>query len=327
MSPTYPHFGTMSRVSRVARLAARRRVSSSTTSTDAKTIPTYGERDAFFVGATATSGRGAYAARDVRAHDAVLLTEAPLACHRTLANATTRCDRCLRETDGAYCSTTCEEAAEREYAAWERDADARELEAYCAARGGLKFPLLVARIASKIASGSLKQSTVDWLCFANGVERDPPPQWLEECAALRRAFGEDSKISRDIITPAWYASVTSRLHLNSFRVEIPTAVDPSTMDFKTAVAAGLGAIESGVASGTAIYKLPSLFNHSCAPNARASWEHGDSSMTIRATRDIAAGEELTIAYVDVDVAAAARRSKLSEWYGFDCACSRCVAGE
>jgi len=310
-------------MSRLARLARRR------FATDAKTIPTYGERAAFFVGATETSGRGAYAARDVRANDVILSREAPLACHRTLANATTRCDRCLRETrgDGArYCSTTCEEAAEREYAGCERAMDARELRAYCASRG-LKFPLLVARVASKIASGSLKQSTVDWLCFAKGVERDPPPQWIEECAALRRAFGEDSKISRDVITPAWYANVTTRLHLNSFRVEIPIAVDPSTMDFKTAMTAGLGAIESGVASGTAIYKLPSLFNHSCVPNAQARWEHGDASMTIRATRDIAAGEELTIAYVDVDVDAAARRSKLSEWYGFDCACSRCISGE
>ena len=135
--------------------------------------------------------------------------------------------------------------AEREYAGCERAMDARELRAYCASRG-LKFPLLVARVASKIASGSLKQSTVDWLCFAKGVERDPPPQWIEECAALRRAFGEDSKMSRDIITPEWYANVTTRLHLNSFRVEIPTAVDPSTMDFKTAMTAGLGAIDAVV---------------------------------------------------------------------------------
>ena len=97
-------------MSRLARLARRR------FATDAKTIPTYGERAAFFVGATETSGRGAYAARDVRANDVVLSREAPLACHRTLANATTRCDRCLRETrgDGArYCSTTCKETAER----------------------------------------------------------------------------------------------------------------------------------------------------------------------------------------------------------------------
>lgn len=47
------------------------------------------------------------------------------------------------------------------------------------------------------------------------------------------------------------------------------------------------AMERG--SGTAIYTLPSLFNHACEPNADVSWVDGDATMSIIAMQDIAPG--------------------------------------
>ena len=40
---------------------------------------------------------------------------------------------------------------------------------------------------------------------------------------------------------------------------------------------------------------------------------------------LAAGEELTISYVDVRVGRAQRRAALKLNYGFDCGCSKCTA--
>lgn len=305
-----------------ARGAARRAHGADAT----KTVPTYGDAGAFFVGATANSGRGAYAARAIGANETVITRERPLVWHRTMANARSRCEWCLRASAGGATCETCEDARRRAYGDFEkaRGVDLRALEAYCEKNDGLKFPLMAARAASMIASGTLSASALEWLCKANDVETNPPAQWLEECEILRRAFGDAGK---DIITPAWYAGITSRFHLNSFRVEIPVDVAPASTDFKSALSAGLDAITQGTASGSAVYKYISLLNHSCAPNCDARWEHGDSSLTIRANRDVAPGEALTIAYVDTDIPRDVRRARLARSYAFDCACSRCAAGE
>ena len=291
---------------------------------DAERAPTYGERDAFFVGVS-DKGRGAYAARGIDRGEVILRDQNPLACHRTLANARTRCGRCLRETaDGAFC-VECEANAEREFAAFERQfVDMSAIEAYCERRGGLKFPLLCARVAAKILSGSLDEQTLEWLCYASNVgdRATMPPQWIEESIALASAFaGADA----GLITPEWYAGVTTRLHLNAFRVEIPPALtaSASTSAWRRAMSSSLDAIARGRASGTAIYVLPSLFNHSCEPNVAATWESSDARLTARALVDIPPGHELAIAYVDVDVDVHARARAL-EPYGFACACARCV---
>ena len=288
---------------------------------DAKTIPLYGERDAFLVGAS-EKGRGAYAARDISKGEVILGNQKPLACHRTLANATTRCGRCLKESRGGeFCCDECASNAEREFAAFERKyVDTTALERYCAENGGLKFPLMCARIASMILSGSLNEQTLEWLCHATNVndQKTMPAQWIEEARMLSAAFnGADS----GLITPEWYAGVTSRLHLNAFRVEIPPTKTPD--DWKSAMSASLDAITTGRGSGSAVYVLPSLLNHSCAPNVDVKWETGDATLTLRAAVDVRPGEELTITYIDADAPVDARQRAL-EPYGFTCACARCV---
>ena len=314
------------RCARASRARARRSDARSHRTDASKSVPTYGAEDAFFIGATARSGRGAYAARALAANEAIISRETPLMWHRTMDNARSRCEWCLRASAGGATCESCADARRLAYGDFEKThgVDLIELEAYCEKNGGLKFPLITARAASMIASGALNKSTLEWLCAANDVETNPPAQWLEECDVLRRAFGDAGK---DIITPAWYAGITSRLHLNSFRVEIPVDAAASTTDFKDVLSAGLDAITQGTASGSAVYKYVSLLNHSCAPNCHTHWENGDSSLTIRALREIAPGEELTITYVDADSPRDARRARLANSYAFDCACSRCAAGE
>jgi hypothetical protein len=81
-----------------------------------------------------------------------------------------------------------------------------------------------------------------------------------------------------------------------------------------------------------VYASPpvALLNHACAPNAAAVFpelgaEPGrEVRVRVVAIRDIAAGEEITTAYVDTTLPTALRRAALSETYRFDCSCSLCL---
>ena len=47
-------------------------------------------------------------------------------------------------------------------------------------------------------------------------------------------------------------------------------------------------------------------------------------MCLRTGRHVAAGEEVTISYVDQSLPLAQRRSIIKEHYGFECDCARCA---
>jgi len=71
----------------------------------------------------------------------------------------------------------------------------------------------------------------------------------------------------------------------------------------------------------AAFPVGSLFNHSCRPNATLYYHEG--RQIVRAMRDIARGEEVTITYTDVMNARTTRQKLLKEKYKFECRCERC----
>ncbi|KAF9534112.1 hypothetical protein CPB83DRAFT_756005 [Crepidotus variabilis] len=96
--------------------------------------------------------------------------------------------------------------------------------------------------------------------------------------------------------------------------------------------------------GTAFYTLSSYLTHSCVPSARPSFVSGTSEVSIIANRDLKAGDELTIAFVDVtpnekvtvtedgelvtniETTAECRRRRryeLARGWRFACQCERC----
>lgn len=77
-----------------------------------------------------------------------------------------------------------------------------------------------------------------------------------------------------------------------------------------------------------VWALLCAANHSCAPNAHAVFGGGGSLAVLRASRAIAAGEEVTVAYnEDVVWKPLRRRRSLLEKWGFHCRCARCAAEE
>jgi hypothetical protein len=94
--------------------------------------------------------------------------------------------------------------------------------------------------------------------------------------------------------------------------------------------------------GRALFAVIGLANHSCAPNARVQQRHDEEGAaagggakpsfsaarapvyTLEARAPIAAGDEVTIAYVPRAWAKSLRLQQLQQW-GFTCACPRCAA--
>ncbi|KAG2493087.1 hypothetical protein HYH03_008750 [Edaphochlamys debaryana] len=78
------------------------------------------------------------------------------------------------------------------------------------------------------------------------------------------------------------------------------------------------------AEATAFLALQSCINHSCDPACTAACDTGDRTATVLAQRDIKAGEEITLSYIDVSLSYRERQAELRD-YGFVCRCERCKA--
>eukprot|EP00906_Rhabdomonas_costata_P032455 RCo045722 len=76
--------------------------------------------------------------------------------------------------------------------------------------------------------------------------------------------------------------------------------------------------------GWTVFPVLSRFNHSCWPNACAL--HGQGRAVVYALREVAAGDELTISYLDLGqpLPFEQRRAVLREQFGFDCECELCA---
>ncbi len=75
-------------------------------------------------------------------------------------------------------------------------------------------------------------------------------------------------------------------------------------------------------TGSGLWLLPSFYNHSCAANAQRKFL-GDC-MIVRATREVAAGEEVFLSYAPTELPYDERQKRLKFW-GFKCRCPRCRA--
>lgn len=70
--------------------------------------------------------------------------------------------------------------------------------------------------------------------------------------------------------------------LNVFQIRFPSQQDEKSQSF---------------IAGNALYMLSSLYNHSCAPNAKILFEHSNQAHVI-AVKPISKGEEIVISYID-----------------------------
>eukprot|EP01133_Synstelium_polycarpum_P002928 gene2928-3368_t len=80
--------------------------------------------------------------------------------------------------------------------------------------------------------------------------------------------------------------------------------------------------------GVGVYPVHACMNHSCVPNVEISVSRQDGAvrdyLVVRATKNIAAGQEILSHYCDVDLPTVERKDLLSGQYGFDCNCNKCL---
>ncbi|CAK7215589.1 SET domain-containing protein 5 [Sporothrix curviconia] len=68
----------------------------------------------------------------------------------------------------------------------------------------------------------------------------------------------------------------------------------------------------------------SRLNHDCRPNADYHFDYDTLTQHIHAVRAIAAGEEITVSYMDLIKTRKQRLDKLKATWGFSCSCSLCT---
>lgn len=172
-----------------------------------------------------------------------------------------------------------------------------------------------------VSTAGASPNSLDILTFVN-LSQGIPADWISErkllCKALSSSASRDLNLS--FLTDDWYAGVLARLHINAFRIERVDEEDGE--DIFAAAAASI----LGESIGSAVYGLPSMYNHDCDPNVDILWPL-NSTANLVARRSIKSGEELHITYIDASMAADERRRFLSQHYGFTCTCARCRDGD
>ncbi|XP_051140669.1 histone-lysine N-methyltransferase ATXR4 isoform X2 [Andrographis paniculata] len=186
---------------------------------------------------------------------------------------------------------------------------------------GLKYPLLVKRLACQVISGSTPSNALDIL-QPETLSSDKVSKMKKEVALLKSSFEVSDINSEQIkfLTEEWYTNVLARVRINAFRIEVAVG------HYEDLLSSAAASVEAEAAVGNAVYILPSLYNHDCDPNVNIVWiENVDAK--IKALRDIEEGEELRICYIDASMEFEARQRILYEGFGFHCKCERCAAKE
>ncbi|KAK2834256.1 hypothetical protein Q7C36_014957 [Tachysurus vachellii] len=129
-----------------------------------------------------------------------------------------------------------------------------------------------------------------------GIGTSSLSQWVHACDALELPHQQ-------------------REQLDAFIDQLYKDIDKETGDFLNC-------------EGSGLFLLQSSCNHSCIPNAEASFPDNNFLLHLSALSDISPGEEICISYLDCcqrDRSRHSRHKILRENYLFVCSCQKCVA--
>ncbi|KAJ4823883.1 Histone-lysine N-methyltransferase atxr4 [Turnera subulata] len=278
------------------------------------------------VSVTESAGRGVFATRRIGAGD-LIHTAKPLLTHPSLSANNAACYFCLRkltpgESQGqtvAFCGQDCKEKAKVFYDV-EAKADWAAFDEYCRTQG-LKYPLLVKRLACMVLSGAAAADSLDILQPAY-LTPEMVLQMQEGFGLLRSSFSKANIADEQMtfLTNQWYNGVLARLRINAFRIELAMG------SYGDLLASASACVEAEAAVGNAVYMLPSFYNHDCDPNAHIVWID-NANARLKALHDVEADEELRICYIDAGMDRDARQNILLQGFGFKCNCLRCLSGD
>lgn len=123
------------------------------------------------------------------------------------------------------------------------------------------------------------------------------------------------RVAAELLSEASVNALAGRLVLNAAGVEVQRGCEGG------GGGGGAAAAPLPPLRAAGVFVLLSTMNHSCAATAEAVFG-ASSTVTLRTTRAVEAGEPLTLAYVQPTWPLAARRERLCHWF-FECDCRLC----
>eukprot|EP00727_Mastigamoeba_balamuthi_P014371 m51a1_g9559 hypothetical protein (637) ;mRNA; f:898647-900557 len=280
-------------------------------------------------------GVGVFAKRRIRAGETVYRESALICgvrdrgrCYHCLRALPRRPAECRRSCGRRYCSAECEEAAWGAYHAplcGPGRAEHFENVANSFSSSALVPMLMWKVLGATMLSGlpRMRQSA-----FPGPPADVPPFCHLHRCTDYEP--GAARPMMRIMADKMMYTHDETCDALGPELRCDPAITVRSVLDLRMAVEANTTVVNSSdpeaqmVDQGKALLMGGSMFGHSCVPSAgwHCSLDTG-SLVRFTATRDIKAGEEVTIAYVGESIPWAERQFVLLHRFGFVCKCPKC----
>ncbi|KAI0254720.1 hypothetical protein BJV78DRAFT_1120730 [Lactifluus subvellereus] len=155
-----------------------------------------------------------------------------------------------------------------------------------------------------------------------------------EAEYLRAILKANLQGLEDFVTDERYTVLIGKMAYNAYGISFSGGRDDKPPPSASPEDVELTRTPNGTARqvGAGFFAVSSYISHSCGPCARPSFEGGTSEMHLVATRDIKAGDEITVSYVDATVhddedvvqARYRRRKELARGWRFACQCDRCA---
>ncbi|CAO3564612.1 unnamed protein product [Mortierella alpina] len=142
----------------------------------------------------------------------------------------------------------------------------------------------------------------------------------KEIELLKLALGSNIPGIDEFITEERYLLMKGRLLYNSYAIS--SSLD-AHREIQTMPERQRGAHE-GPITGAGFYRVISYASHSCEPNGKLVFSEHSHKASVVATRDVKAGEELFVGYINSDALSTdQRRLELFTKYRYQCMCPRC----
>ena len=172
----------------------------------------------------------------------------------------------------------------------------------------------------------LRTATIHLFSFVKGQTDNSTVQWFLTPEGFASLFALVGRNGQGIGTSplSFYIKKAEKLRMtDKAREEFDTLIDGVYMAIEN-----FAGIQFANTEGSGLYLMHSAANHSCDPNAVVEFPFNNFELVINATKDISAGEEVFICYLDgceQNRSRYSRQKYLLDNYLFTCQCTKCSA--
>ncbi|KAF9586495.1 hypothetical protein BGW38_003620 [Lunasporangiospora selenospora] len=294
--------------------------------------------------------RGLIASKDFAVGETIY-SEAPLVsslepslegnefCHYCLKQITEEASKvpCTSCTKVVFCSEACSTPAMAEFHGVlctkdSEDADTPERGLYDYSKeANYKYPGMIAKFLVRMVHEDSLNSSEEYNPFDH-IERlrflevRPSAAEEKEIQLLKLALGSKIPGIEEFINEDRYLTLKGKLLYNAYGVttslDSSRSVEPSPEQLRS--------VHDSPVVGAGFYKVTSYMSHSCDPNTKIVFQEHNNTLSVVATKEVKAGEELHSGFIDQKngtLSTEQRRQELFQHYRFKCMCSLCEASE